>query len=133
VRQALAAVRPPGGGVELDATVVAVAGVGAPAAAGLALREPVPGVVRSGVGGAGEGEWGADRDCTCHGQAQQMSADAACRGASGPRMHRDLPIEGCLGFSAIDLEWVERRRRYERNPGGYEFRVPVSGSQHVHG
>src|SRR4051794_2077766 len=44
-----AAVAAPGGGADLQAAVVAVAGVDVPAAAGLALGEPVPGPGRGGV------------------------------------------------------------------------------------
>ncbi|CAN5564018.1 hypothetical protein BH10ACT10_BH10ACT10_20470 [soil metagenome] len=49
----LAPERPPGGAAELQAAEVAVAGGDVPAAAGLAVREPVPGAHGRGVGGTG--------------------------------------------------------------------------------
>src|SRR5690606_37990502 len=77
VRVAGAAVRAPGAQAELEPTVVAVAGVDRPVAAGLALGEPVPHRVAAGVVGRGRGGGGRRLGADLHDLVDRLAADGA--------------------------------------------------------
>jgi hypothetical protein len=97
VGQALAAVVAPRGGVELQAAVVAVAGVGVPVAACLARGDLVPVAPRGrGVGrrgrGCGAGIRASGRGRRLAGDVCEAQCDEGCKGEGGGDGDTEQPV-----------------------------------------
>ncbi len=117
-RKLAAAVASPGARRELKSTVVSVAGVDGPVAAGFASGDLIPFTVGGGVRLSGEGEASGADDRAREGDLRDVYG--RCSGLSMPSTHRcadvlsSAPARSAVGFG---LERLPGRRR--RNDAGF--------------